>query len=86
VSAERILQETERLVGGWCDRRSFGALRAILSGWPLASGLTDEWGHLLDALEKVRAFARGELTEDEARAVEDLIHEVQLEIPRRLGT
>ena len=59
---------------------------AILSGWPLPTCMTDEWGHLLDALEKVRAFARSELTEDVARAVEDLIHEVQLEIHRRLGT
>jgi hypothetical protein len=69
--------EVELLVGGWCDRRSLRALRAILSGWPLSSGLTDDWANLLDALEKVRAFAREELTEDEARVVEDLIHDVQ---------
>lgn len=75
-SAE-IIEEVDRLVGTWCDRRCLRALRAILSGWPLSSGLTDDWGNLLDALEKVRAFARDELTETEAGAVEDLIHEVQ---------
>jgi hypothetical protein len=77
VAPAKIIEEVERLVGGWCDRRSLRALRAILSGWPLTSGLTDDWGNLLDALEKVRAFARDELTENEARVVEDLIHDVQ---------
>jgi hypothetical protein len=77
MAPAKIIEEVERLVGGWCDRRCLRALRAILSGWPLSSGLTDDWGNLLDALEKVRAFARVELTEGEAGAVEDLIHGVQ---------
>ncbi len=79
VAPAEIIEEVERLVGGWCDRRS---LRAILLGWPLSSGLTDDWGNLLDALEKVRAFARDELTEVETRAVEDLIHDVQRVVHR----
>jgi hypothetical protein len=77
VAPAKIIEEVEQLVDGWCDRRSLRALREILSGWPLSSGLTDDWGNLLDALEKVRAFARDELTENEARVVEDLIHDVQ---------
>jgi len=84
VAPPEIIEEVDRLVGGWCDRRCLPALRAILSGWPLSSGLTDDWGHLLDALEKVRAFARDGLTEQEARAVEHLIHEVQQVVNRRL--
>jgi hypothetical protein len=56
VARAKIVEEVEKLVGGWCDRRSLRALRAILSGWPLSSGPTDDWGNLLDALEKVRAF------------------------------
>ncbi len=86
MAPAKIIEEVERLVGAWCDRRSLRALRAILSGWPLTSGLTDDWGNLLDALEKVRAFARDELTENEARAVEDLIHEVQRVVTQRLGS
>ena len=77
VTPAKIIEGVDRLVGGWCDRRCLRALRAILAGWPLSSGLTDDWGNLLDALEKVRAFARDELTKNEARAVEDLIHDVQ---------
>jgi hypothetical protein len=82
VAPAEIIEQVERLVGGWRDRRSLRALRAILSGWPLSNGLTDDWGNLLDALEKVRALARDELTDLEARAVEDLIHDVQRVIHR----
>ena len=77
AQAAKIIEQIDRLVAAWCDRRCLRALRAVLSGWPLSGGLTDNWADLLDALEKVRAFARNELTEDEARAVEDLIHDVQ---------
>jgi hypothetical protein len=48
-------------------------------------GLTDEWGALLDALEKVRAFAGSELTQAEGALVEDLIHEIGLVLHARLG-
>ncbi len=82
MAPAKIIEEVERLVDGWCERRSLRALRAILSVWPLTSGLTDDWGNLLDALEKVRAFARDELTENEARVVEDLIHDVQQVVHR----
>jgi hypothetical protein len=82
-SAE-VLAEVDRLVAGWCDRRSYGALRAILAGWPLTSGLTDDWGQLLDALEKVRAFAQRDLVGDELAQVEDLIRDVDRLVQRRL--
>jgi hypothetical protein len=71
---EELCRDVERLVFAWCDRRCFRALRAILQGWPLSSGLTDDWGALLDALEKVRAFASAELTEGERAVLEELIH------------
>jgi hypothetical protein len=74
---EELCADVERLVFAWCDRRCFRALRAILQGWPLTSGLTDDWGALLDALERVRAFAGDELADSERPVVEDLIHEVE---------
>lgn len=49
----------------------------------MASGLTDDWGNLLAGLERVRAFARDDLTENERVAVEDLIARVQRVIDRR---
>ena len=65
-----VLSEVGALVDVWCDRRCLRALRAILSGYPMASTLTDSWGELARALEEVRAFARPELTEDEAARVD----------------
>ncbi len=44
--------------------------------WPLSSGLTDGWGALLDALEKVRAFGQQELVGGELARVDDWIHDV----------
>jgi hypothetical protein len=79
----KIIEDITRLVGAWCDRRALDALRAILQAWPLTSGLTDDWGNLRTALERVRALARADLTEEERRMVDDLIHEVQTVIDRR---
>jgi hypothetical protein len=83
LPAAKVIEDVEKLVGAWCDRRSLRALREILSAWPLTSGLTDDWGSFLAALERVRAFARDDLSEDERVAVEDLIHDVQQVIDRR---
>jgi hypothetical protein len=41
VTPAKIIEKVDRLVGGRCDRRCLRALRAILSGWPLSSGLPD---------------------------------------------
>ena len=80
------LHETLRivadLVDGWCDRRCLRALRQILQAWPLASGLTDELGELLAALERVRAFAKQDLTDDDLVRVEQAIHQVGLLVVR----
>jgi hypothetical protein len=75
-SPQDLCTEIDQLVGAWCDRRCLKALRAVLNGWPLSAGLTDEWATLLDALEKVRAFAGSELTDDDRKQVDSLIHEV----------
>jgi len=73
ASAESLLESVAALVDSWCERRCLSALRFILQGYPLSSGLTDDWGNLLKALENVRAFARDELTEEETKAVGELI-------------
>jgi hypothetical protein len=83
-TTQELCADVEGLVGAWCDRRCLKALRAVLHGWPLSSGLTDDWGGLLDALEKVRAFAGSELTQPERTLVEDLIREIGLVLRARL--
>ena len=85
MSQDDVLARTNRLVESWCDRRSLRALREILSGYPLASPLTDGWGQLGEALRGVRAFAREELTPDEAQEVELLIAEIDRVTSARLG-
>jgi len=75
-SGLEVVRRIERLVDAWCERRCLRALRAVLQSWPLSSGLTDEWAQLLDALEKVRAFARAELTDAELLQLDALIHDV----------
>jgi hypothetical protein len=77
------LEIVQLLVAGWCDRRCLKALRAILSGYPLTSPLTDGWGDLLTALQDVRAFARDELTGTERITVENCIRAVERVVHRR---
>jgi len=71
------------LVDSWCERRCLKALRWVLPGWPLTSGLTDDWASLLDALRNVRAFARDELTEVEQGSVDELASAVERIVYRR---
>jgi len=63
----------QSLVNVWCDRRCLSALRRILAAYPMLSGLTDEWGELVIALENVRAFAREQITESELQSVNEAI-------------
>jgi hypothetical protein len=85
ASPEAVLEDVSALVGSWCDRRCFRALHEILQGWPMVSGLTDDWGNLYQALERVRASARHELTNEEALRVDDAIHLVGAVLFRRTG-
>ena len=83
-SANRnLLSGIESLVNAWCDRRCLVALKFILQGWPLSSGLTDDWGQLLDSLQNVRSFAAHELTADEAEKLTAFTHEVHRIVYRR---
>ena len=65
------------LVDSWCERRCLSALRFILQGYPLSSGLTDDWANLLKALEDVRAFSREDITDGDSKTLGDLIVFVQ---------
>ncbi len=75
-STENPAESVAALVDAWCERRCLLLLKLILQGYPLSSGLTDEWGNLLKALEDVRAFGHNELTEEETKTVNELIGSV----------
>ena len=66
-----------QLVDAWCERRELRALREILSGWPLSSGLTDDYAQLLEALHSLRGVARDALTPTELDVIERLIPRVE---------
>jgi hypothetical protein len=72
-SNEKLFKHLQSLVEVWCDRRCLRALKAILSGYPLHSPMTDSWAELLKAMQDVRAFAREETTADEKLILEECI-------------
>lgn len=76
------MPEVARLVDAWCERRCLRALREMLAGMPVASGLTDEWEQVREALVAVRAFAAYELMPDELATLERLIADVDALLAR----
>ena len=73
MSPTDVLATVDALADSWCERRSYGALRQLLQGWPIRSGLTDDWGNLRQALVGVRAFAREDMTAPELDELEKAI-------------
>ena len=77
TSSEEFSAAVQAVVEAWCNLRCLRALREILTGWPITSPLNDGPGELLIALQNVRAFARGELTTEELRVVDELIRTLE---------
>lgn len=76
MTADDINAACAQLFDIWCERRSARPLRHLLSAWPLTNGLTDDWGHLYEALRGLRANCRGDISEAELVHVEDLIRAI----------
>ena len=47
---DALFPVVDDLITGWCDRRALALLRILLRAYPLASGLSDDWHQLHDAL------------------------------------
>lgn len=77
MDALAIQKSVGALVGAWCDRRALRPLRLVLQGYPIVSGLTDDWATLLQSLSDVRALCHDELSEAEMREVEACIRAVE---------
>ena len=69
--AEQLRERLQR--DGWCERRALKPLRFILQAYPLASGLTDEWGQLHNALRDIRALNEDELNAREKERLNQAI-------------
>mgnify|MGYP001202550455 CR=1 FL=1 len=53
------------LFDAWCERRDARCLRALLSAWPMSSGLSDERHELWRALRHIRAMEKDRLPPEE---------------------
>jgi hypothetical protein len=73
MDSETFFETLASLIDAWCDRRALNPLRLILPAYPMASGLTDSWEILLQALYDIRAFCRESLPEAEMQQVEACI-------------
>jgi hypothetical protein len=82
MNEQELFQALQKLVETWCDRRALQALRCILRGYPLANRLTDGWAELMTALKDVRAFAREEITEEEAALIDECIRVIERAVYR----
>ena len=72
-----VFSQIDRLVDQWCERRRLKPLRLILSSYPLANGLTDEWQSLLSALEDIKGLCQAEMTADEKRLLLEVISAIR---------
>lgn len=76
MSPDEINAGCLELFDGWCERRAVRPLRDLLRAWPLANGLTDDWGNLHDALRTLRANCRPDISEAELAIVDSLIRAI----------
>jgi hypothetical protein len=57
------------LINSWCERRALRPLRYLLGAYPEVLAHTDLQFELLEALKKVKALCRDDLTQEERRLV-----------------
>ena len=74
--ASQILSKLDKLIDGWCERRRLKPLRYILQNYPPFSGLTDEWGALLESLNNIKGLCGDELTAEEKKLLIEVINAV----------
>ena len=76
MEPDEIHESIETLFDQWASRSNYLALKHLLNGWPLSSGLTDDWANLLEELQFISDSYGGSLTEEERRILLMLITEI----------
>lgn len=76
ADVNQIFSEIDKLIDGWCERRSLRPLRLILRNYPISSGLKDESGNLLDSLKDIKGLCESDLTDAEKKTVSQLVNAV----------
>jgi hypothetical protein len=59
----------DHLINGWCERRALRPLRYLLDAYPGVLAHTDQQFELVEALKKVKALCRDDLTPEELQLV-----------------
>ena len=59
----------DHLINGWCERRALRPLRYLLDAYPGVLAHTDQHFELVEALKKVKALCRDDLTQEERHLV-----------------
>src|SRR5215510_32037 len=59
----------DHLTNGWCERRALLPLRYLLEAYPGVLAHTDQQFELVEALKKVKAPCRDDLTQEELQLV-----------------
>src|SRR5262245_31060550 len=59
----------DHLINRWCERRALRPLRYLLDGYPGVLAHTDQQFELVEALKKVNALCRDDLTQEERHFV-----------------
>jgi hypothetical protein len=83
MELDEVLESIETLFDQWAARRNYLALKHLLNGWPLTSGLTDDWANLLDELKYIFNHLGGSLSDDENKILAVLIREIDHQLWRR---
>jgi len=78
-----VFSKIDILIDGWCERRNLKPLRYILRSYPLCSGMTDEWGELLESLKDIKGLCGKELTSEEKKVLIEVLNAVDDAVNRR---
>jgi hypothetical protein len=88
ADSARLFAILDQLIDGWCERRALQPLRVVLAGYPLVTGLTDEWATLYATIRELKGLAPGVLRPEESAAVAEahaLIYQLLKGSPDSVG-
>ena len=79
ADSSHLFQILDELIDRWCERRALGPLRVVLAGYPLVTGLSDEWATLDATIRNLKGLAPDALPPEERALIGEahaLIHQL----------
>lgn len=78
-------QTLDMLIDRWCERRAIRPLQCLLRAYPAPLAHTDQKHQLVEALQAVKGFCRGDLTADELHLIIELLNTYASLLKRQAG-